>query len=291
MTKQAKENTKNDFSTQGNQRKTGLEQHYTTPMIAEFCTQKFFDLVDSRDAGMVLEPCAGTGEFSRQILKFTDYLDEMDIDPKIGMRRGDFLDFNFYGGMAFSVITNPPFGRGNSLSVKFFNHAASAKANYIGFLIPASWRKWSLQNKLDKNYHLIGDFDLPAGTHFYELGVEDNKETTLSCVFQVWEWRKEERERVIVPDNGFVIKSTPEEADIQLVTNGWSLGKVNIDFDRGKKVNGTRYYKLGKEGVLNTLLNLKETDAYSKFTKNNAYVKSISFDELNYLLNERMHSN
>ena len=145
---QIQENTKNDFSTKGNNRKSGLEQHYTTPLITEFCTKKFFDIIGNYK-GIVLEPCAGTGEFSKQMNKYAWDIDEMDLDPKReGMRQGNFLEFDFYSGGAFSIITNPPFGRNNSLSVKFFNHAAEFKADYIGFLIPASWRKWSMQNRL-----------------------------------------------------------------------------------------------------------------------------------------------
>ena len=285
--KQVKENTKNDFSTKGNSRKSGLEQHYTTPIIADYCTKKFFETVgDYRKT--ILEPCAGTGEFSKQVEKFSDYLDEMDLDPKVeGMRKGDFLEFEFYGGAPFSVITNPPFGRGNSLSVKFFNHAASAKADFIGFLIPASWRKWSLQNRLDDNYHLVGDFDLPPGQHFYEVGVDRQKPTTLNTVFQVWERRGYKREKVVVEDRGYLVTAIPEEADVRLTTNGWGCGKVSTDFTETVKKNGYRYYKASDE-VIDVLREFNENDAYQQFYQHNAYVKSISFQEINYLLNDRL---
>ena len=91
---------------------------------------------------------------------------------------------------------------------------------------------------------------------------------------------------VKVEDRGFLTVSTPELADIQLVTNGWSTGKVKRDFDRSKKVNGTRYYKVASEDVITALEKFNEDDAWEQFTKNNAYVKSISFQEINYLLNK-----
>ena len=58
------------------------------------------------------------------------------------------------------VIGNPPFGRVSSLAIKFFNYSAKW-ANVIAFIIPRTFRKTSIQNKLNNNFHLIYDEEIP----------------------------------------------------------------------------------------------------------------------------------
>ena len=77
------------------------------------------------------------------------------------------------------TITNPPFGRNHSLSIPFFNKCADI-SNYIGFIIPKSWRKWSILNRLDRRFHLIHDEDL--NVDYIDGGIGK-----LNTIYQIYE--------------------------------------------------------------------------------------------------------
>ena len=269
----------------GNTRKTGKEQYYTNSEIAKVCVDVAMEFVGD---DLLLEPCGGTGEFVKRFELTGNNFSAFDIEPKYKyVELGNFFEVDYIDGGPFSVITNPPFGRMNSLSVKFFNHAANLGANYIGFLIPISWRKWSTVNRLDQNYHLVKDIDLPNEHLFYGNDVDTTKPNILRCVFQVWERRDTKRDKIKVKDNGFIIKTKPEEADVQIAMQGWSTGKVTTDFDKTLNKNGYSYFKIQNREVLSSLREFYRDGSYEQFTKNCAYVKSISLMEINYLLNEK----
>ena len=270
---------------QGNSRKTGLEQYYTNPDIAKFCTDISMEFINKDD--LLLEPCGGTGEFVERFMLTDNKFDAFDIEPKHEyVKLQNYLqieDLDYRTG--FSIITNPPFGRMNKLSVDFFNHSAKLGANYICFLIPISWRKWSTQNRLNKNYHLVKDVDLPDEILFYGEDVDTTKPNILKCIFQIWELRSTKRLK-IKHENKDLISASPQEADIRIVQQGWSTGKVLREFDRTKKVAGTMNYKATEE-VIKALERFDEEDAYKEFKENTAYVDSISYSEICYLLNRR----
>jgi hypothetical protein len=91
------------------------------------------------------------------------------------------------------------------------------------------------------------------------------------------------REIVKVEDQGYVTKVKPEEADVALTVFGFSCGKVNTDFER--KSNTTRMFlKLNHPKALNAL----QTADFARFSKNTAYTEALSFQEINFLLNERL---
>ena len=271
------------MQSRANTRKTGKEQYYTNRDIAIRCSE-----IASKYIGkdhLVVEPAGGTGEFI-EAMKSVGFkqLYSTDIEPKHPeVLEGSWLDV-LHLDKPFSVITNPPFGRMNSLSVKFFNHAAHLGAEYICFLIPVSWRKWSLMNRLALNYELVDDVDLPNEHLFYGDDVDTSKVNVLKSIFQVWKRTDTPRKKITVEEKGFLTRSSPEDADIQIIHQGWSCGKVNSTFDRTKNVNGTNYYK-AEEGVVRVLEQLTD-GGYDEFTKNCAYVASISLAEINSKLNE-----
>ena len=52
------------------------------------------------------------------------------------------------------VIGNPPFGRQSSLAIKFIRHSAKF-CNTISFILPKSFKKDSMRNKVPLDFHLI----------------------------------------------------------------------------------------------------------------------------------------
>lgn len=267
-----------------NTRKTGKEQYYTKSNVAIHCAQIASDFIGKNHT--LVEPCVGTGEFVKALRSCGyDKIEMYDIEPKFEDVKPSSWFEVMHINKPFSIITNPPYGRMNSLSVQFFNWAAHLGAEYICFLIPISWRKWSTQDRLNDYYRLVKDVSLPDDYLFYGDDVDNTKQNVLKCVFQIWERSIKPRKRKKIKDNGYLTRTTPELADIQIVHQGWSCGKVNRDFDRNKNVNGTNYYT-AEEGVIRTLEFLFQEDRYKRFKDNCAYVASISFEEINYLLNK-----
>ena len=60
----------------------------------------------------------------------------------------------------------------------------------MAFILPRSFRKESLQRKINKNFWLVKDIDLFEESCFIFKG----EDYFAPCVFQVWEHRKEERD-------------------------------------------------------------------------------------------------
>jgi predicted RNA methylase len=266
----------------GNRRITGTEQYYTPIDLAKRLTAQTLSLIPNFQDRSFLEPAGGTGSFIEALksLGVTD-IESVDLYPKHeAVQEANFLEW-IPVSKNLITISNPPFGRNNALSVPFFNHAAGF-SDYIGFLVPRSWRKWSVQNRLDDRFHLIHDEALEA---HYETAEEQSyqKGSGFRTCFQIWEKRTERREQFRVPDNGFIKKSLPEDADIAMRVFGYGCGKVLRDFE--PKPNTTlMFLKVLSADVIHRLEGLD----YERFSSNTAYTKALSFQEINFLLNEQL---
>jgi predicted RNA methylase len=129
--------------------------------------------------------------------------------------KADFLSWDTQ--MKFDVIIgNPPYGKNASLAVKFLNKSAEL-SDYISFVLPRTFRKPSVLNRIHPNLHLSEDLDTPDETF---------GGTIITCR-QKWERREETRERILThtkhPDLLFVSK---EESNVCVGRVGASAGKV-----------------------------------------------------------------
>lgn len=264
----------------GNTRVTGKEQYYTPPSLAREVVAKVIrEVPDARDR-VWLEPAGGTGSFidaaeAAGVERIISY----DIEPHHPrVEQGDFLEQHLELSGAIAV-SNPPFGRNNALSVPFFNHCAEV-CDVIAFIVPRSWRKWSVQNRLDMSFHLRSDTDLDV--NFVNVRGEDVYErNTLRTCIQIWQREDHRREPVEVPDMEVVRKTDPSQADVALTIFGYGCGTVEIDFP-SKKRTTQMYLSLEHPKALEAL---KEVD-FSRFFNKVAYTEALSFQEINYLLNE-----
>lgn len=264
----------------GNTRVTGKEQFYTPPNIVG----RVLDLVQGVHPNWVeapfLEPAGGTGTFIETArARGCGELHSWDIEPlHPDVVKGDFLlqSLGFRGAVC---ATNPPFGRNNALSIPFFNHAAPA-CDVIAFIVPRSWRKWSVVNRLDRDFRLAEDHDLKIN-YLDANGKDVQAFDKLRTCIQVWTRYEGRRPRYSVEDRGLVRRVGPEEADAALTIFGFSCGKVTTDFPR-KKVTTQMYLKLQHPRALEALENVD----FSQFFLNTAYTEALSIHEVNYLLNE-----
>jgi predicted RNA methylase len=262
-----------------NKRKTGTEQYYTPFQEAERLTKVMLEFAP-RDCTW-LEPAGGRGAFVDAMLAngVKDVV-SYDIEPKHGKvsLTGDFLKEDLSHLTNCVTLSNPPFGRANKLSVPFFNKCA-AVSNWIGFIIPKSWRKWSVMNRLDTSFHLAYDEDL-AIDYEYE-GASPDKKGRLSTVFQIWERKDFPRMIVEIPDYGYIEKTTPQEADVSLTAFGRGCGTTKTDFPRVPNTT-QMFLKLKQPWVLE---GLRQVD-FKRFSTNVAFTEALSIQEINYLLHE-----
>jgi predicted RNA methylase len=269
----------------GNTRVTGKEQYYTPKDLAEKLISEVLGVVPDLAKRTVIEPAGGTGSFIKaaQSIGVTEFL-SFDIEPKHSLvKKADFLVKKFSAKDAVT-ISNPPFGRNNSLSIPFFNKAAE-HSEFICFIVPRSWRKWSVINRLDRRFHLIADHDILID-YEDDLGERLSSRTSLSTCFQIWQRKAELRPIIKVKDMGIIAKCGPEEADVALTIFGFGCGKVRTEFDR--KPNSTVMFLR----VIHpeALAALKSVD-FNRFSKNTAYTAALALPEINYLLNERILGN
>lgn len=264
----------------GNTRVTGKEQFYTPPDIAHRMVRQILRTMPDTASRTWLEPAGGTGAFidAARAAGISDVL-SFDIEPHHPeVMLGDFLTqrLSLTGAVA---LGNPPFGRNNSLSVPFFNKAAR-HSDFIAYIVPRSWRKWSVLNRLDRSFHLISDTDLSI--NYVNVNGEDAyaKNNLRTCV-QMWERRTNRRQLLAVVDQGVVTRCKAADADVSLTIFGYKCGTVLTAFPR-RTVTTQMYLQLQHPRALEALQGVD----YGRFSHNVAYIQALSLPEINYLLNE-----
>lgn len=267
-----------DFSKQN---ENGLDQFYTNKDIALKCYNKLTELININDFDIHLEPSAGAGSFFNIMDK--DKRIGLDIEPnEKGIYKMDFFDYKPQESKKYLVVGNPPFGRVSSLAIKFFNKSAEF-ANIIAFIIPRTFKRVSVQNKLDLNFDLLYNEDLPITPCCF------TPKMTAKCCFQIWIKKDKKREKVIYdkihndfnflkygpkdknnqptpPENcDFVVKAYGSNCGEIVDTNlevlrpkSWHWIKSNIDIDLLKKRFISLDYSMSKDTVRQDSLGQKE---------------------------------
>ena len=197
-----------------------LDQFYTSKKISAWCLDKIKSHVDVNTFDYVLEPSAGTGAFFN--LFDPKKRIGIDLDPQCdGVIKQDYLSFQNVIGAKYIVIGNPPFGKNSSLAVKFFNH--SHFADYICFIVPKTFRKNSVINRLNLHFTLIEDYVVPEYSFVY-----NNKPYDVPCCFQIWKRTPNKRKKIKIlkshPD--FTLVKTLDDADLLIQRVGGGAGTI-----------------------------------------------------------------
>lgn len=222
-------------------RKQGLDKFYTNEDTVDRCLGLLYDIY-KEPFDLTVEPSAGSGAFLKKIKGNKIGLDIEPEHPDIIKK--DFFDYTLelYLNNVL-VLGNPPFGKCSSLAIKFFNHSATF-ADVIAFIIPRTFRRVSLQNKLDKYFHLVLDEELPLNPCCF------TPKMSVKCCFQIWEKRRQPRDVVVLqlchPSWTFLklaskdIKgqpTPPKDADFAIKAYGGKCGEIcteNLDALRPK---------------------------------------------------------
>lgn len=209
----------------GNFRKAGKEQYYTLPDVGEHFAQVMVSRYGLNHNW--LEPSGGYGDLIEG-LKFcgvhSHQISSFDIEPHHELvQEGDFLNLNLEGN--FIVYGNPPFGRACSLAIKFFNKCAK-NADVIGFIIPPSFNKPSIQDQLDDNFHQVYVERCPA-ISFYDGDGEIHAGGIMRTDFQIWERKPFKREKLQkYRSDKFTFVKKDEPYDVAFRTHGNGAGRV-----------------------------------------------------------------
>ena len=178
------ENMKNVTDT----RIEGLDKFYTIDSVVDTCISTITKQYDWNSWGMVIEPSAGNGSFFHKIPVSNDNKIGLDIQPEhVDIIEKNFFDYDAEKNGKILVIGNPPFGRNCSIAVKFFNHASNW-CDTIAFIIPRTFRRESIQNRLNLNFHLVLDEEIPTKPCSFTPPM------MVKCCFQIWEKRDYKRE-------------------------------------------------------------------------------------------------
>lgn len=162
--------------------KYGLDKFYTKDAIVDLILKK----IQLNEFNVIIEPSAGAGAFSNKIHNCIAY----DIQPENNnIVKQDFLQLNRRFDGKVLIIGNPPFGRNNSLSLAFIKKSAEI-ADTIAFILPLSYKKQSLYDKIPLSFWKVYEEDLPKNSFIFE-----NKDINIPCVFQIYVKRSEKREK------------------------------------------------------------------------------------------------
>lgn len=185
------------------------DQFFTSLPVAKHCVDLLQNslTVKITDFDLVLEPSFGTGAFVSALM-FKGGVDParmkyIDIDAFDEAARKDFLqstkeiippdffhckkadaskkrDHATMTGKTCLTIGNPPFGKNASTAVAFFNTAAKF-SSVIAFIVPRTFAKESVKDRLDRNFFLVKQELLEENSFIFE-----GKPCNVPCIFQVW---------------------------------------------------------------------------------------------------------
>jgi hypothetical protein len=172
-----------------------------------------------------LEPAAGDGAFF-DLLPATNRLGiGIDAGSVEGVIEHDFLSYSDFGSRLYGTIGNLPFGKNANMAIKFFNHCARI-SSFIAFILPRTFKKDSVINKLDEYFHLELEELLPD--HSFEI---DGVEKSVPTVFQIWVKRPYRRPRMEIltdhDDLEFLPPGRVDEADILFASFEIRVGWVS----------------------------------------------------------------
>lgn len=213
-------------------RKDKLDQYYTDPAYALYFWNQTHRLLDLDTFDTFVEPCAGTGSFYNLMPANKRY--GIDIDPQCnGVVQQDFMNWSIpvipYGRVL--TLTNPPFGRNSQGAIDFFQRSATFSTG-IGMVLPRSFKKISLQEKLNKSFHLVWEEDTPVDSFINNKG----EFVDVKTVSQIWSRKFDSRENNIINyKHKFTFVKYNDDYDLILRRIGWNSGKYYSQIEEEEK--------------------------------------------------------
>jgi hypothetical protein len=262
------------------------DKYFTKPSIVDQCLKR----IDLTKFDIILEPSAGCGSFHNKIPK--DKGRACDISPDIpGVIELDFyaiekvinlLDLTTAPDKRYLSIGNPPFGKNSSMAIEFFNGCAKF-SDEIAFIVPRTFRKDSVQNRLDLNFHMKSEWLLPEKSFLVMDPTSESltSEYDVPCVFQIWEKKNQKRTKVVASTESKYLNFVDniKKAKYAFRRVGVQAGELyNTSNNSRSMAPQSHYYINCKQHVADTIRSLKWDYNSSKY--DTAGNPSISKSEL-----------
>lgn len=260
-------------TTKSQGQKDPLDRFYTAESTAAFCLSQ----LDLSSYSLIVEPSAGRGSFSNQIENCLAF----DIDPQAAeIQQQDFLEYTHEKGNIL-VVGNPPYGQQSKLAIQFFNKAAEF-AQTIAFILPKSFRKDSVQNRLSLDFILVKDVEIPNTIFTLPTG----QQIEVPCVFQIWQRTNKPRtKKKAKTTTSLFTFTTPENADFRIQRVGGNAGKAS--FDLSKSTNSNYFVKNTSDLANEELVEIINNTIFDSI-ENTVGPKSLSKGELIETLEENL---
>lgn len=177
-----------------------LDQFYTRKETAKDVIKMSRKTIGSFDNyKLFVEPSAGTGSLYNLLPKGKRIGVEIELTERfihrdfLSISDEEFGEYVKYSTSEVVVIGNPPFGKNSSTAIEFVNRC-SFIADTICMILPATFNKTSIQNKINLDLHLIYSQSLPKDSFIFEDAIKD-----VPSVFQIWKRKDEKRVKVNLP--------------------------------------------------------------------------------------------
>jgi len=217
------------------------DAYFTPNSSSQFCVDLLKDYNWVSNSTTVLEPCCGNGALVSNLIGSVEYRDLINH----GFAGTIISDYLISSPSRYDLVfTNPPFGRAGSIASKIFNRA-TLDSDRIAMILPASFRKISIVDRLNQWYHPVVDTLLPC--QLFEL--PDGTTRKVNTVFQMWEKRNYQRGYFKAVTNCLdFFRQVPQNiAEYAFRGQGASAGKVLQGLDYSPA--STRFLSGGKEKV------------------------------------------
>jgi len=253
--------------------KSKLDKFYTKTNVAK----NLIKHIDISKFDLIIDPSCGSGAFYTNI-KHENKI-AIDIEPELSdaIKRDFLLEWNYTNTLNNNIltITNPPFGKQGSLALKFIKKSALF-SNTIAMILPLSFVKDSMKNKIPEYFHLKYEEILLEDSFLL-----DNKDYNVKCVFQIWEKSSIKREKIkTIKPNNFKYTKNKNDADLSIRRVGVYAGKGFIDTNKSEQSH--YFIILEDKRFIHDIIFKLDNKKWIDYTVG---PRSISKSELNQFLN------
>ncbi|WP_171235834.1 hypothetical protein [Ruegeria sp. HKCCA6837] len=254
-------------------RQGGLDRYYTKPQIAEDLVRGLASHLEELkldvDFEKVIEPSAGAGAFLDPLKTLGRPVIALDIAPAdAGIQSVDFFDYKNTKPAAY--VGNPPFGNAAHLATRFFNHAAHNAAEIIAFIVPQTFRKASIKDRLHRMFHLSLDMDVAKNAFLL-----DGEERDVPCAFQVWRRTSTIRLLATLKSSRWIEFTDPKKGDYAIRRIGRDAGQLLVGLDHNP--SNTLFFRAEHDDVISVL---RDNPDLKRHGDNTAGIRSVCKSEI-----------
>lgn len=223
-----------------------LDQFFTNEELVDFVLSHF----NLNDYDLIIEPGAGSGAFVKKIKH--PHLLYLDIEPNFpGTIKQDYLTWDTKNLREkyhhILTIGNPPFGKNNSLALKFLKKATEY-SDTIAFVMPKSFQKLSRIRSIDKHFKILKNCDFHNEYFETPNGEKIKVPVTILIIQRLPEGLL--REDPVSPKTSkhFEFVSSKDDYDFSIVRVG---GKAGAIVDHVNETNSKYNYFIKCHGDVN----------------------------------------